>query len=41
MRARKQILKASLRGLVELHDRDIVHLGNLITFLLHEVIVRS
>ncbi|KAI0479965.1 kinase domain-containing protein [Xylaria cf. heliscus] len=27
LRARKQILKASLQGLAELHDRDIVHLG--------------
>lgn len=26
-RARKQVLKASLRGLVELHDRDVVRLG--------------
>ncbi|KAI0545242.1 kinase domain-containing protein [Xylaria curta] len=26
LRARKQILKASLRGIAELHDRDIVHL---------------
>jgi hypothetical protein len=26
-RARKQILKASLRGIAELHDRDVVHLG--------------
>lgn len=28
MEARKQILKASLQGIAELHDRDIVHLGN-------------
>ena len=27
VQARKQILKASLRGIAELHDRDIVHLG--------------
>ncbi|KAI1165544.1 kinase domain-containing protein [Nemania serpens] len=26
LRARKQILRASLRGIAELHDRDIVHL---------------
>lgn len=26
MQAKKQILKASLRGIVELHDRDIAHL---------------
>ncbi|RAK96387.1 putative calcium/calmodulin dependent protein kinase [Aspergillus ibericus CBS 121593] len=26
LRARKQILKASLRGIAELHDRDVVHL---------------
>jgi serine/threonine protein kinase len=25
---KKQILKAGLQGIVELHDRDIVHLGN-------------
>ena len=25
--ARKRILKAALRGIVELHDRDIAHLG--------------
>jgi hypothetical protein len=28
MQARKQILKASLRGISELHSRGIVHLGN-------------
>lgn len=27
IQARKQILKASLRGIAELHSRDIVHLG--------------
>lgn len=27
MRARKQILKDSLRGIADLHDREIVHLG--------------
>lgn len=27
MRARKEILKAALQGIAELHDRDIVHLG--------------
>jgi tRNA A-37 threonylcarbamoyl transferase component Bud32 len=27
MRARKEILKATLQGIAELHDRDIVHLG--------------
>ncbi|KAL3706307.1 hypothetical protein TMatcc_007317 [Talaromyces marneffei ATCC 18224] len=26
-KARKQILKASLRGIAELHSHDIVHLG--------------
>lgn len=42
MQARKQILKASLRGIVELHDRDIVHLGKLSNFFtFHEVIMRS
>ena len=25
--ARKQILKASLRGIAELHDQDVVHLS--------------
>ncbi len=34
LRARKQILKASLRGIAELHDRDIVHLGKAIHFML-------
>lgn len=33
MQAKKQILKASLRGIVELHDRDIAHLGKLSYFL--------
>ncbi len=27
LRARKLILKASLRGIAELHDRHVVHLG--------------
>jgi hypothetical protein len=27
MRARKEILKATLQGIAELHDRNIVHLG--------------
>jgi serine/threonine protein kinase len=27
IRARKEILKSSLQGLVDLHDRDVVHLG--------------
>jgi serine/threonine protein kinase len=31
MRSRKQILKASLQGIAELHDCDIVHLGKLHT----------
>lgn len=29
MKARKQILKDSLRGIAELHDQNIVHMGNL------------
>jgi hypothetical protein len=29
IQARKQILKTSLQGIAELHDRDIVHLGKL------------
>ena len=28
MQSAKRILKDSLRGLVELHDQDVVHLGN-------------
>lgn len=32
IRARKQILKASLRGIAELHSYDIVHLGELRAF---------
>lgn len=28
MQARRQILKASLHGLADLHDKDIVHLGD-------------
>ena len=27
VRARKEILKTTLQGIAELHDRDIVHLG--------------
>jgi tRNA A-37 threonylcarbamoyl transferase component Bud32 len=27
MRARKEILKATLQGIADMHDRDIVHLG--------------
>lgn len=27
VRARKEVLKAALQGIAELHDRDIVHLG--------------
>jgi hypothetical protein len=30
LKARKQILKASLLGIADLHDRHIVHLGKLI-----------
>jgi hypothetical protein len=35
MRAEKEILKASLRGIAELHDRQVVHLGNLSHFCTH------
>ncbi|KAF2805165.1 serine/threonine protein kinase [Mytilinidion resinicola] len=28
MKARRQILKAALRGIAELHSRDVIHLGN-------------
>ena len=31
MQARRQILKASLQGIAELHDQDVVHLGDLIS----------
>jgi tRNA A-37 threonylcarbamoyl transferase component Bud32 len=27
VRARKEILKATLQGIADMHDRDIVHLG--------------
>jgi hypothetical protein len=27
VRARKEILKATLQGIADVHDRDIVHLG--------------
>lgn len=29
IKARKEILKSSLQGLVDLHDRDVAHLGHL------------
>jgi hypothetical protein len=41
MRARKQILKASLQGIAELHDQDVIHLGNLSNFCFHEATVQS
>ena len=28
MRARKEILKATLQGIADMHDHDIVHLGD-------------
>ena len=31
IRARKEVLKAALQGIAELHDRDIVHLGKPVT----------
>ena len=37
LQARKQILKVSLQGIAELHDRDVAHLGN----CFHEPIVHS
>jgi hypothetical protein len=33
MQTRKRILKTSLQGIAELHDRDIVHLGKSYTQL--------
>lgn len=33
MKARGQILKAGLRGIAELHSRDVVHLGKLTSAL--------
>ena len=38
MRARKQILKASLQGIAELHDREVVHLGKFSHFCTHKAI---
>lgn len=37
MQARKQILKASLQGIAELHSHDIVHLGEESTLQSHSV----
>lgn len=37
MQARKQILKASLRGIAELHSRDVVHLGKIRTIRLRKL----
>ena len=36
MQARKQVLKAVLKGITELHDRHIIHLGSRVSCL-HEV----
>jgi hypothetical protein len=41
LQARKQILKAILQGIAELHDRDVAHLGNLSNFHFHEPVIRS
>jgi hypothetical protein len=37
MRARKEILKATLQGIGDMHDRDIVHLGEPNDSALHTV----
>ena len=37
VRARKEILKAVLEGIADLHDRSIVHLGKFISSALHTV----
>jgi hypothetical protein len=40
MQARRQILKASLQGITELHDQNVIHLGNLSNFYFQEAIIR-
>jgi tRNA A-37 threonylcarbamoyl transferase component Bud32 len=37
VRARKEILKATLQGIADMHDRDIVHLGEPNDSALHTV----
>jgi hypothetical protein len=37
MRARKEILKATLQGIADMHDRDIVHFGEPNDSALHTV----
>ena len=37
LRARKEILKATLQGIADIHDRDIVHLGEPNDFALYTV----
>lgn len=37
MQARKQILKAGLRGIAGLHSHDIVHLGEVSALLFHNL----
>lgn len=41
MRARKHMLKASLLGIAELHDRHVVHLGNLSHFCVHRAQIQK
>ncbi len=41
MRARKEILKASLIGIAELHDRDVVHLGKLTPISIRKTIIQE
>lgn len=40
MQSRKQILKATLEGIAELHDRDVVHLGDLSNLCSRGAIIR-
>jgi hypothetical protein len=37
VRARREILRSTLQGIAEIHDRDIVHLGNPDDSALHTV----
>jgi hypothetical protein len=37
VRARKEILNATLQGIADMHDRDVVHLGEPNDSVLHVV----
>ena len=41
VRARKEILKATLQGIADMHDRDIVHLGEPNNSALHAVNIKD